>query len=107
MAKYIEREAAVTFLRDHSQWLMDGDFADGVFTASEMLERVPAADVAPVVHGEWVVSLYTTTSKRGRVISNAKFACSECGYGNGRKPSNFCPNCGADMRERKGDDAAD
>ena len=48
--------------------------------------------------GWWVMTLYTTTSKRGRVISNGKFECSECGYGNGRKKSNFCPNCGADMR---------
>lgn len=47
--------------------------------------------------GEWVMTIYTTTSKNGRVISNAKFTCPECGYGNGRKRSNYCPNCGAKM----------
>lgn len=25
--------------------------------------------------------------------------CSECGYTSGELGSNFCPNCGADMRE--------
>lgn len=48
-------------------------------------------------HGRWVMTLYATTSKRGRVISNKRFACSECGYSNGRKQSNYCPNCGAKM----------
>lgn len=53
--------------------------------------------------GRWVMTVYTTTSKRGRVISNRRYACSECGYGNGRKRSNFCPNCGADMTDSKGE----
>lgn len=54
---------------------------------------------APVVHGRWITTVYTTTSKRGRIISSKKFECSKCGYSNGRKQSNYCPNCGADMRE--------
>lgn len=53
--------------------------------------------VAPVRAGRWVMTLYTTTSKRGRVISNKRFACSECEYSNGRKQSNYCPNCGVKM----------
>ena len=61
------------------------------------LERTTTVDAVEVVHGRWVMTLYTTTSKRGRVISNQKFACSVCGYGNGRKQSNYCPNCGAKM----------
>lgn len=58
---------------------------------------VKPIDAVPVRHGRWVTTLYTTTSKRGRIISNAKFCCSECGYSNGRKQSNYCPNCGAKM----------
>ena len=50
-------------------------------------------------HGRWIMTLYTTTSKRGRVIANKKFACSECGYSNGRKQSGYCPNCGAKMQD--------
>ena len=56
------------------------------------------ADAAPVRHGRWIVTVYTTVSKRKGIISNKKFACSECAYSNGRKQSNYCPNCGADMR---------
>lgn len=54
-------------------------------------------EAEPVRHGRWVMTLYATTSKRNRVISNKKFACSECGYSNGRKQSNYCPNCGCKM----------
>ena len=59
--------------------------------------KKPTVDAVEVVHGRWVMTLYTTTSKRGRVIANKKFACSVCGYGNGRNQSNYCPNCGAKM----------
>lgn len=48
--------------------------------------------------GEWVVTYYTTTSKRGRVIANAKHVCPKCKHSNGRKRSNYCPNCGAKMK---------
>lgn len=57
----------------------------------------PAADVATVRHGRWIMTVYTTVSKRKRIVSNKKFACSECAYSNGRKQSNYCPNCGAKM----------
>lgn len=87
MAEYIEREA---FLEKMKR-------TDRYFSVKFDVEEFPAADVAPVKHGRWVMTLYTTSSKRGRVVSNKKFACSECGYGNGRKQTNYCPNCGAKM----------
>ena len=61
------------------------------------INAAPAVDAVEVVHGRWVMTLYKTTSKRGRVIANKKFACSVCGYCNGRKQSNYCPHCGAKM----------
>lgn len=60
-------------------------------------DEAPTIDAVPVVHGRWIVTIYTTVSERGRIISNTKFRCSECGYSNGRKQSNYCPNCGAKM----------
>lgn len=81
------------------EWDMD--------TAEAFLDSipdVPITEYAPVVHGRWVTTLYTTTSKRGRVISNRKFSCSECGYGNGRKQTKYCPNCGAIMDGEDRDD---
>lgn len=59
--------------------------------------KAPKADVAPVRHGRWITTAYTTISKRGRITQNVKYTCSECKRGNGRKRSNYCPNCGARM----------
>ena len=55
------------------------------------LRSIPAADVRPVVRGRWI------ETKTG-------FHCSACkakakGTKDGALLSNFCPNCGADMRE--------
>ncbi len=57
---------------------------------------IPAADVAPVVHGHWVVRFEGPYKRR-------KCYCSHCGKHNGiggivknqEKP--YCPNCGAKM----------
>lgn len=54
------------------------------------VDKIPAADVAPVVHGKWKPTEYP-------IMSECE-DCSECGYrtvyGHGFK---FCPNCGAKM----------
>lgn len=60
----------------------------------EYLDEVPAADFRHVV--------------RATNISNNGFLCSACSFGDfggfhGYKP-NFCPNCGADMRQEKEED---
>ena len=55
------------------------------------LEEAPTADVRENVHGKWGYSLA------------GNWKCSVCGdepYYDSRKGLNFCPNCGADMRER-------
>ena len=62
-----------------------------------LIDEQPSIEAEPVKHGRWITTIYTTTSKRNRIISNNKFNCSECGCGNGRKQSNYCPNCGAKM----------
>lgn len=57
-----------------------------------IVEELPAADVAPVVHGKWE---HTHTSES---YFNECWRCSACGFddteGFGFK---FCPNCGAKM----------
>ena len=56
----------------------------------EAIKAVPAADVAPVVHGRWV----PTESP----FMNECEDCSVCGYRTvwGHR-YNYCPNCGARM----------
>lgn len=82
--EYIEREAAVAFLENMaaSRYLIQ---------CFEDKEKFPAADVAPVVHGEWIpiVSYY-----HGK--PDGRYYCSEC-----RRVVNkyerHCPACGALM----------
>ena len=63
---------------------------DHVFWVTQHLaiDNIPAADVRPVRRGKWI------DHQEGRWIY-AK--CSVCGTVHDVK-SNFCPNCGADMR---------
>ena len=79
MAEYIEREAALRvahIMRPEDKRLK-----------AEMA-NIPAADVAPVVHGRWVDA--------GRGIK----ACSNCNHGIKEHmacANHYCPNCGAKM----------
>ena len=63
--------------------------------AHYILSTIPAADVVPVVRGKWV----PVTNGRGG------HECSEChnyapSFQTGAEHlANFCPMCGADMRE--------
>lgn len=100
MSEYIERQKAYEVLSDyyhHSTMLQH-------LALKDALLKVPAADVRPVVRG------HDTGEDR-------YFCCSECGYGvddvfesgskgvlvfEHNKTWNFCPNCGADMRQKEG-----
>jgi hypothetical protein len=75
-------------------------------TAYENIEREirnipPAADVAPVVHGEWVES--------PKKYSYYQYRCSVCGFDNYShitrngvvKLMKYCPNCGAKMKDEQ------
>ena len=57
---------------------------NGCKEVRNIINNVPAADVVKVRHGKW-------TWKGHYLI------CSECGNESDR--TNYCPNCGADMRE--------
>lgn len=64
------------------------------------IRRMPAADVAEVVHGRWIKDDFLSDD-----VNNAE-KCSQCGeligwFGN---LPNYCPNCGAKMD--RGEDRA-
>ena len=80
MVEYIDREAALMKL------MQDGCNAKNLQSISD----IPAADVVPVVHGQW----------------NADETCSLCGEKSTEGLDatkwnywlpNYCPNCGAKM----------
>ena len=59
--------------------------------AQDRLSEIPAEDVRPVVRGKW------QPWKQDRPPLKW-YSCDYCGF-HALKESNFCPNCGADMRE--------
>lgn len=100
MADFISREAAYKTLTEYYH------HSSGVqhTVLREALNRVPTADVRPVVRGKWIRGNESRTGP-----TKDSYICSVCGEktlsgfcGNPAK-TNFCPNCGADMREVKVD----
>ena len=84
MAEYIKRETAVRMVMA-AKW---GDGSDGAM-AMEIVASAPAADVAPVRHGQWI---YDKKAQRPY--------CSVCKgyfYGATNSPMSYCPNCGTKM----------
>lgn len=90
MAEYIERDAAMLVAR-HA-------WGKGL-EPSQFIEIIPAADVAPVVHGQWIIG----------VDDDFDVKCSKCEWTDifevagiaaverNAKTMHYCPNCGAKM----------
>ena len=85
---YIERET----LRD-ALYEADAITMKGI----AIINQFPAADVAPVVHGEWIL----VGTNEHDYETSVEEKCSLCGryvYRYDTEPQdNFCPNCGAKM----------
>ena len=60
------------------------------------LNKVPAADVAPVAHGLWTEISGHIRLGNGERREWIKFWCSSCDASS-NAPYNFCPHCGARM----------
>ena len=107
MKEYIERATAIKRIKEYSLTAYDinldnkeefagnslpENYCEGLYEATELLDDLPAADVAEVRHGRWV-----NTNKEVEQMCK----CSECGYPVSyfwsRTP--YCPNCGALMKE--------
>lgn len=91
MSEYISREAAKNYVI--------GRYDDqlGFITMEDIIDQldyVPAADVRPVIRGKWVSA--NEQSNGGTVYCFS--CCSECGRKTATN-TDFCPNCGADMRK--------
>ena len=85
MAEYIEREAA--YREICSDKTMSG--YEKAY-CSELIRNIPAADVAPVVHGRWE----TNSDMPDTLICSV---C-KCGFDMWKHdPHNYCPNCGSKM----------
>ena len=65
----------------------------GIETVIKTVKALPAADVRPVVRARWV-ERHTNIG-----TPNVCYFSSCCGFPSWYGKLNFCPNCGADMRE--------
>lgn len=96
--EYIEREEAKELFRI---WISDcvlngdNDAADCFRDCIDILDSIPAADVAPVWRGRWFDSGdYVTTAYGSLPVK----MCSECHMDVTLDDfDNYCPNCGAKM----------
>ena len=80
MDEYIKREAVLRAYEEVQR-------RNGPWRFETLIESVPAADVAPVRHGRWIV--------RNKGMNNW-VDCSECGTV-GSPHWKWCPVCGARM----------
>lgn len=90
---YIEREALKEMFSSENKPLEA--------TICSVIDAAPAADVAPVVHGEWIgytASAYIGCTEDGepKWAERRKYLHKKCGRWSAIKEP-FCPNCGAKM----------
>ena len=89
MAEYIDREAARETFCNRCGSQNGFCDKDDCFMMKD-IDRIPAADVAPVRHGRWNEKMF-----RGLPL----FECSACGISNPWGKTFYCPTCGAKMDE--------
>ena len=97
MAEYIKRENVLTKIDEFAKQNIAHGFPVDVFDIEmmkKMVEKLPAADVAPVVHGHWII------------CSDGYYPyCSRCKEEpSGRKMTKYCDHCGAKMDEVSSDE---
>ena len=105
MARYINEEACAKAIRDK--------FNAPLGLVLGILSNIPEAYVVEVGRGEWIVKKRHMDSENSYIdgVYYAGAFCSECDYCIHEslgaygyptlKTTNFCPNCGADMRGKK------
>lgn len=91
MAEYIDKNATVGILESMSRSADCECIKKRLEKAAKRVSVIPAADVAPVVHGHWAH------------LGGDEWCCSACGFvisteGSWDKPTKkYCEDCGAKM----------
>lgn len=114
MAEYIDKSAVINELiavenranRDEGNYKKSGEaLYKDLCDAEIRIGKMPAADVAPVVHGQWdgEGDGYAETADGEMALVIDVWHCSKCGYcidegiDDETMLPNYCPNCGAKM----------
>lgn len=90
MTEYIERKRAIADACNALE-LYPSEYAE----LEDALNRIPAADVAPVRHGRWIKENSRKKSYLW-ICSNCRKIAYFCG-GDGKCAYQYCPHCGAIM----------
>lgn len=88
MAEYVTKEQVIDWFRPYGH--MDESIPYETMVSD--LRGMPAAGVAPVRHGRWIV--------KGYVCGETEYQCSECKETEWRTSASrlkYCPFCGAKM----------
>lgn len=97
MAEYIERKELQAEIIKRLGISDEKHLLPAERTLWSTIADIPAADVQPVVHGEWIWEEPNSANRfRGCFLCNK---CFESVYAK----KNYCPNCGADMRGEEDD----
>lgn len=105
MAEYMKREAVINRIKEYAADVYGIDlddtlqfagnskaehFCEGLYEATELVDDITAADVAPVVHARWIAR-----SDKGIISMTHPYMCSRCWRVEMNKEP-YC-NCGAKM----------
>ena len=79
MDEYLKREAVIDLITRRYE---------NPEICTQEINSIPAADVAPVVHGRW---------GNNGIPGSMLCGCSVCGFTCGASSFFYCPNCGSKM----------
>ena len=102
MAEYIDKTVALSIReppksnRYYQTDNLDDAYEQGWDEALSYIEKIPAADVAPVRHGRWIQVIVHVEFEDG-FVDRVEEYCSACHEPNERRCTYFCHNCGAKM----------
>lgn len=92
-------------LQESPNWGANGqgnaDAYEAITACIEAVENAETIDAEPVRHGQWIGIEYDGEADGNPVYD--VWECSECGHehnGDFDTLTDYCPNCGADMRSR-------
>lgn len=96
MSEYINRGAAFDAITDLAGKASTRSAYEAVWKSARALKKIPAADVAPVVHGRWAIDEFghycTVCREYGPEPEGDAEIVDLLKYG-----TPYCPNCGAKM----------
>lgn len=91
MAEYIKREVALDAITNLAGKAPTRSAYETAWKSARALKKIPAADVAPVVHGRW------GTGRFNLETGNYEAQCIRCRNFSKEYGKPYCPNCGAKM----------